>query len=309
MMVTPWQLGCGVAVDLALGDPPWLPHPIVGVGRLAAYAERFWRATKLPLRAAGIGAWASVVGVTCCAVYLTIQWLPQPYIQIYWIWMLLAVRGLDDHAMSVMCSLQAGDLVGARLAVARIVGRDTANLDEREVTRATVETVAENLSDGVIAPMFWLVLGGPVGMAGYKAVNTMDSMFGYKNARFLEFGWCAARMDDLANWIPARITAGLVWLVALLWPGMNFRQSICSTWRDAHRQPSPNSGYPEAAAAGALGVQLGGTSYYHGVRSEKALLGDDLQTLDWRTYKGMRILLYGATLLFVVGAAAGARWL
>ncbi len=309
MMVTSWQLGCGVAVDLALGDPQWLPHPIVAVGNLAAYAERFWRATKLPLRAAGIGAWGSVVGVTCCAVYLTLQWLPEPYIQIYWIWMFLAVRSLDDHAMAVVRPLQAGDLANARLAVARIVGRDTANLDEREVTRATVETVAENLSDGVIAPLFWLVLGGPVGMAGYKAVNTMDSMFGYKNARFLEFGWCAARMDDLANWIPARLTAGLVWLIALLWPGMNFRQSIRSTWRDAHRQPSPNSGYPESAAAGALGVQLGGTSYYHGVRSEKALLGDDLQKLDWRTYNGMRILLYGATLLFVVGAMAGARWL
>ena len=309
MMVTPWQLGCGVAVDLALGDPQWLPHPIVGVGNLAAYAERFWRATKLPLRAAGIGAWASVVGVTCGAVYLTLQWMPEPYIQIYWIWMFLAVRSLDDHAMSVVRPLRAGDLASARLAVARIVGRDTSNLDKREVTRATVETVAENLSDGVIAPLFWLVLGGPVGMAGYKAVNTMDSMFGYKNARFLEFGWCAARMDDLANWIPARLTAGLVWLVALLGPGMNFRQSIRSTWRDAHRQPSPNSGYPEAAAAGALGVQLGGTSYYHGVRSEKALLGDDLQKLDWRTYKGMRILLYGATMLFVVGAMAGALWL
>ncbi len=309
MMVTPWQLGCGVAVDLALGDPRWLPHPIVGVGHLGAYAEKFWRATKLPLRVAGIGAWGSVVGVTCCVVLLTLQWLPEPYIQIYWIWMFLAVKSLDDHAMEVVRPLQAEDLASARRAVARIVGRDTANLDEREVTRATVETVAENLSDGVIAPLFWLVLVGPAGMAAYKAVNTMDSMFGYKNERFREFGWCAARMDDVANWIPARLTAALIWLVALLWPGMNFRQSVSSTWRDAHLQPSPNSGYPEAAAAGALGVQLGGTSYYHGVRSEKAFLGEDLQTLDWRTYKGMRVLLYGATLLFVVVAVAGARWL
>ncbi|MFN0102921.1 MAG: adenosylcobinamide-phosphate synthase CbiB [Bryobacteraceae bacterium] len=299
MMVTPFALACGVAADLALGDPRWMPHPIVGVGNLAAWMERVWRRTSLPLRVAGIGAWCGVLGVSCGVVFASVRLLPEPFVQIYWIYSLLAVRSLDDHAMAVVRPLRDGDLATAREAAARIVGRDTDALDACGVTRAMVETVAENLNDGVVAPLFWLTLGGPVAMAAYKAVNTMDSMFGHKNERYLQFGWCAARMDDLANLIPARLTAGLIWLIAAIWPGMSFSGSIRSTWRDAHRQPSPNSGYPEAAAAGALGVQLGGVNFYCGVRSEKALLGEDLKPLDWRVYGGMRVLLYGSALLFV----------
>lgn len=300
MMVTPLQLGCGVAADLAFGDPRWLPHPIVGVGRLASAMERVWRGTNLPLRVAGIGAWISVAYAICCLVYASMRLLPEPYIQIYWIWSFLAVRSLDDHAMAVIKPLREGNVAAARQAVGRIVGRDTENLNEHEITRATIETVAENLSDGVIAPLFWLLIGGPVAMAGYKAVNTMDSMFGYKNDRYREFGWCSARMDDFVNWIPARLTAVLIWTVAAVWPGLALRQSVRSTWQDAHRQPSPNSGYPEAAAAGALSVQLGGVSCYRGVRSEKAFLGEDLQPVNWQIYRGMRVLLYTVTLLFTV---------
>jgi len=299
MMVTPLQLACGVAADLLLGDPRWMPHPIVGVGNLAAWMERVWRRPALPLRAAGIGAWCSVVGVSCGLVYASIRLLPEPFIQIYWIYSLLALRSLDDHAMAVVKPLRDGELVAARQAVGRIVGRDVESMDERGVTRAMLETVAENLSDGVIAPLFWLVLGGPVAMAAYKAINTMDSMFGHKNKRYLEFGWCAARMDDLANLAPARLTAGLISLVAAVWPGMSFPASARAIWRDAHLQPSPNSGYPEAAAAGALGVQLGGVNFYRGVRSEKALLGENSRPLDWRAYSGMRVLLYGSTVLLV----------
>lgn len=299
MMVTPIQLAAGVAADLLLGDPRWLPHPIVGVGNMAAWAERVWRASPLPMRVAGAGAWISVVGISCAIVHSSLRWLPEPYAQIYWIYSLLAIRSLDDHAMAVVRPLQAGDLPAARQAVGRIVGRDIDSLDERGVTRAMIETVAENLSDGVLAPLFWLLLAGPVGMMAYKAINTLDSMFGYKNERYLEFGWCAARMDDVANFIPARLTAGCIWLIALVHPGMSFPASLRATWRDAHRQPSPNSGYPEAAAAGALGIQLGGVNVYRGVRSEKAFLGQDLTPLTWRTYRGMRVLLYGSTLLFV----------
>lgn len=299
MMVTPWQLGWGVALDLALGDPRWIPHPVVGIGHWAAAMERAWRWTGLPLRVAGVGAWISVMGVACGFVWGTLRVLPEPYAQIYWIYSLLAVRSLDDHAMAVIRPLRAGDVAGAREAVGRIVGRDTENLDEGGVTRAVVETVAENLSDGAIAPLFWLAVGGPVGMAAYKAVNTMDSMFGYKNDRYREFGWCAARMDDLWNLIPARISAALIWLIAALWPGMSLRESVRATWRDAHRQPSPNSGYPEAAAAGALGVRLGGVNYYRGVRSEKETLGTERRPLDWRVYGGTRVLLYGAAFVFV----------
>lgn len=309
MMVTPLQLACGVAADLALGDPRWLPHPIVGVGHLATWMEKLWRASALNPRLAGAGAWLCVTGATGVLIWGSMRWLPEPYVQIYWIYSLLAVRSLDDHAMAVLRPLREGDLAGARRAVGQIVGRDTDGLDERGVTRAMVETVAENLSDGVIAPLFWLAMGGPVAMGVYKAINTMDSMFGHKNERYLEYGWCAARMDDVANYVPARLTAGLIWIVAAIWPGMRFAESVRSTWRDAHRQPSPNSGYPEAAAAGALGVELGGVNFYRGVRSEKPWLGVGLRPLDWQAYGGMRVLLYGSALLFAGAVAGGLQWL
>ncbi|MFN7924965.1 MAG: adenosylcobinamide-phosphate synthase CbiB [Bryobacteraceae bacterium] len=307
MMVTPLQLTCGLAADLLLGDPHWLPHPIVALGKFAAVMERLWRAL-LPARTAGVAAWISVVSVACGFVYFTLRLVPEPWIQIYWIYSLVALRSLDDHARAVIAPLRGGDLDAARRAVGMIVGRDTQSLDEREVTRAVVETVAENLSDGVIAPLFWLVLGGPVAMAAYKAINTLDSMFGHKSDRYREFGWCSARIDDAANWIPARLTAALIWIVAAVWPGLDFARSVRATWRDAHRQPSPNSGYPEAAAAGAIGVRLGGVNHYRGVRSEKSFLGEDVRPLDWRAWPPMRAILYASTALFTCLALGAASW-
>ncbi len=304
MMVTPVELIAGVTADVLFGDPRWLPHPVVGIGRIASWMERVWRSTRLPLRMAGAGAWLGVMSATCAVVYATLRWLPAPYVQIYWIYSLLAVRSLDDHAMAVVRCLRARRLDAAREAVGRMVGRDTQHLNESEVMRATIETVAENMSDGIVAPLFWLLLGGPAGMAAYKAVNTMDSMFGYRNERYREFGWCAARMDDVANWIPARLTAVLIWMMAALLPRLRFFDSVRVTWRDASLQPSPNSGYPEAAVAGALGVRLGGVNYYRGVRSEKAYLGDDTRKLDSSAYRPLRAVLYGATMLAVGGMLA-----
>ena len=308
MMITPVELFSSVALDFAVGDPRWLPHPVVGAGNLAAAAERFWRWSSLPLVVAGCMAWASVVLLSGAVVYASIIWLPSPWIQIYWIFSLLAVRSLDDHAMAVIQCLRANDLVAARHAVAMIVGRDTATLDEPEITRAVFETLAESLNDGVIAPLFWLAIAGPVGMAVYKAVNTMDSMFGYKNEKYLQFGWAAARMDDLANLVPARLSALLVWVLALALPQLSAIRSIRMTFRDAHKQPSPNSGYPEAAVAGALGVRLGGVNYYRGVRSEKHFLGDPLQPLGAKLYGALRVILYGVTVLFVLLLGGIAQW-
>ncbi len=293
MMVTREQLAFGVLADLSFGDPRWMPHPVVGVGKWAGLMERVWRGSQLPPRAAGVAAWICVVGMAVAVVALT------PWLSIYWVYAFLAVRSLDEHALAVIGPLRRGDLAGARLAVGMIVGRDTADLDEAGVTRAVMETVAENLSDGVIAPLFWLVVAGPVGMAAYKAVNTLDSMWGYRNAKYGDFGWCAARMDDFANWFPARLTAGLIWLVALAWPGMSFLRSLKTTWRDADRQPSPNSGWPEAAAAGALGVRFGGVNRYRGVETVKEFLGEAVRPLTWQVYGGMRVLLYGALAIFV----------
>jgi adenosylcobinamide-phosphate synthase len=290
-----YQLCVALALDLAIGDPRWLPHPVTFIGRWARLQERWWRAIpRVSPRAAGVGAWMAVIVVTVAIVELSIRLLPQS--GIYWIFSFLALRSLDQHAMAVVEPLQHGRLTDARLAIGMMVGRDTAALDEHGVARALIETVAENTSDGVIAPLFWLCLGGPGAMAAYKAINTLDSMFGYKNERYLAFGWWSARADDWANWIPARLTAMLFWLIALLWPGMSGRDSVRVTIRDARHQPSPNSGYPEAAAAGALGVQLGGENRYAGAVSRKATLGDPIRLLDWQTYSPMRVLLFGASL-------------
>lgn len=309
MMVTAAQLLGGLAADLALGDPRWLPHPVVAIGKWAGWMERVWRWTRLPERVAGVGAWVAVVGAAGAVVWASVRVAPEPYVQIYWIYSFLAVRSLDDHARAVARALRARDLEGARASVGRMVGRDVERMDEGEVTRAMVESVAENLSDGVVAPLCWLAVGGPVGMTAYKAMNTLDSMWGYRNDRYREFGWCAARMDDVANWIPARLTAGLIWILALVMPGLRFRESVRATLRDAGGQPSPNSGYPEAAAAGALGVQLGGTSYYRGVRTEKATLGTAVRALDHRVYEPLRVLLYATPLVLCGLALGGMRWL
>lgn len=292
------ELLIGVALDLAIGDPRWLPHPVRGFGWLVARLERLWRAARLPLRLAGALFWVTAVGVASGIVAASMLWLPRPWIAVYWIFSLLAIRDLDFEAALVIRQLRRDDLEGARRMLARIVGRDTAGLDEKEIVRATIETIAENLSDAVIAPLFYLAIGGPVAMAAYKAVNTLDSMAGYRNERYVEFGWTSARLDDAANWIPARLTALLVWLcAALLW--YDARRSIAVTLRDARLQPSPNSGYPEAAVAGAIGVRLGGLNYYQGVASRKPYLGDGDRPLDVGAYARARRLLYGSSLLMV----------
>lgn len=283
-------------LDLVLRDPSWLPHPISAIAVFAKLLEQLTERTQL----AGIAVWFAVVGATCGLVWVSLWLVEGPWLQVYWVYSFLAIGSLDRHAMDVIRPLKSLDLPGARQAVAMIVGRDTANLSEREITRAVIETVAENLNDGVVAPLFWLAVAGPVGMAGYKAVNTLDSMFGYKNEKYLHFGWCSARMDDLASWLPARLTAAMIWLVAALSPGQSGLQSIAITLRDAHLQPSPNSGYPEAAVAGAMGIQLGGTNVYNGVVSYKAFLGDDRNALTWRSYTPMRRILFAVSTMAVL---------
>ena len=306
MRATVAELLLGVALDLAVGDPRWMPHPIRGLGWLIVRLERLWRASRLPLRIAGALFWLSTVGVAVGVAAATMAWIPRPWIAVYWIWALLAIRDLDFEAALVIRELRAGDLAGARRMLGRIVGRDTASLDEKEVLRATIETIAENLGDAVIAPLFYLAVGGPVGMAAYKAINTLDSMAGYKNERYREFGWASARLDDVANWIPARLTAALVWCCAVVLR-YNVGRSVAVTFRDARSQPSPNSGYPEAAVAGALEIRLGGLNYYQGVASRKPFLGDGGRPLDLIAYAKARRLLYGSSLLMVALAAGVLR--
>jgi adenosylcobinamide-phosphate synthase len=298
---TPLEIAAGAALDLAIGDPRWLPHPVRALGRLIARIEPVARATGLPLRLAGVLFWLAATGVAAGVVAFTLAWLPRPYIHVYWIFTLLAIRDLDVHSTGVIRALCSRDVEGARLLLSRIVGRDTAALDEPEIVRGAVETVAENLCDAVVAPLFYLAIGGPAAMAAYKAINTLDSMVGYRNERYREFGWFSARADDAANFIPARITAALIGLAA--WPlGLRPVTALRTAMRDGGSQPSPNAGYPEAALAGAVGVQLGGLNYYSGVPSRKPHLGDSLVPLTPALFGKVRLLLYATSILAVAGA-------
>lgn len=290
----------GVGLDLLVGDPQWFPHPVRGLGWMAARLERFWRWTGLPAGMAGALYWMTAVGLACSLVWVTLPWAA-----VFWIWALVAIRDLDVEAARVLRRLEAGDLAGARAMLARIVGRDTETLEEPEVLRAVLETVAEGLNDGIVAPLFYLALGGPVGMAAYKAINTLDSLAGYRNDRYRLFGWTSARVDDAANYIPARLTAALVWLAAWVLR-YDARRAVRVTLRDARRQPSPNAGYPEAAVAGALGVRLGGTNYYGGVAAAKECLGDAVQPLGRGHFGQARRILYAVSVLMVL-AVCGVR--
>ena len=296
MSFTAPELLAGVALDLALGDPPWLPHPVRAIGWWASKVETMLNGLAAR-RLAGALLWLLVVAPVAVLVWATMA-LTTHWISIYWIYSFLAIRSLDQETSRAVHMLQNGNLTGARQAISMVVGRDTAHLSDFGIVRAAIETLAENLADAIVAPLFYLALGGPMLMAAYKAVNTLDSMVGYKNERYREFGWFSARADDWANLVPARLTALLIWICALA-PGLRFEHAIRITFRDAAKQPSPNSGWPEAAMAGALGVQLGGVNYYQGRESIKQFLGDSIEPLSFDLYGKTRVILYAVALLAV----------
>lgn len=291
-----------VLLDALAGDPYWFPHPVRLIGSYIKGFEGFIRRfAKSPgaLKAAGVILTLTTVALAYAVPYLVLRLLlhihPLAYLamNILLMYTCLAARCLGAEAMKIYRLLEQGDLEGARKQTGMIVGRDTAELDESGITRAVVETVAENASDGVLAPLFYMAIGGaPLAMA-YKAVNTLDSMVGYKNDRYLHFGWCSARLDDLANYLPARITAvGMAFAAAFL--KMDFGNSVRTIHRDGKNHSSPNSGYPEAAAAGAMGVQLGGTNYYFGKPVYKPTIGDAYKILNKEHIKKTILLMTGA---------------
>jgi adenosylcobinamide-phosphate synthase len=311
-----YQVLLAVLLDLLLGDPRWLPHPVRLIGWLAARLETLTRAI-LPPRAAGVLTALAVVAAAGGAAWglVRLAGTIHPYcadgVRIVLIYTTLAARDLARHSMSVYRALAEGDLPEARKRVSLIVGRDTAELDERGVTRAAVESVAESIVDGVTAPLFFAIIAGPVGAMVYRAVNTLDSMFGYKNERYLRFGWASARLDDAANFIPARLTAPLICLAALLLRG-RAAQSWKVLRRDARNHPSPNSGFAEAAVAGALGVQLGGLNYYFGKPSLKPAIGDPLVELDKGHIPAANALMFagvGCCLAVFLAARVGILYL
>jgi adenosylcobinamide-phosphate synthase len=253
--------------DAFFGDPQelWerIPHPVVLMGRLIGFLDR--RMNRTQNRPEGVRAIAILVivaGATGLAIHLLARAHPMGFVlEGTVVTVLLAQRSLYDHVNAVAMAFREGGLDAARYAVSQIVGRDPAKLDEAGICRAAIETTAENFSDGVVAPAFWYLVGGLPGMMIYKAVNTADSMIGHRTPRHEQFGWAAARLDDWMNHVPARISAGLIWVAALL-PGFDRRSAVRAVREDAARHRSPNAGWPEAAMAGALGLALAGPRYY-----------------------------------------------
>lgn len=308
-----YQILAAAALDLLLGDPRWLPHPVRGIGRLAARLETISRRAFRHERLAGVVAALAVYcmaglaawGAAQLAAYLH-PWAGDA-VAIAVIYTTIAARDLTRHSAAVYDALAAGDLPESRRRVALIVGRDTKQLEEPEVVRAAVESVAESAVDGVTAPLFFAALGGPAAAMVYRAINTLDSMFGHQDERYCRFGWAAARIDDLANYVPARLTAPLVCVAAFLLRGRP-ANALRIMLRDRHRHASPNSGLTEAAMAGALGVQLGGMNCYAGEPCDKPTLGDPLVPLapqHIRQANALMLLTAGLFLALCLAARAG----
>ncbi|HUY27594.1 MAG TPA: adenosylcobinamide-phosphate synthase CbiB [Candidatus Binataceae bacterium] len=300
-----------LALDLAFGDPRWMPHPVRAIGKLAERGEDLLR-TGDPKRDLARGAIlaACVIALSVIAAWAIVaiaDWV-NPVVgalaAVTVAWTTLALRGLDSAAGAVQDALAAGDDAGARRAMPALAGRDPEALDRAAMARACIESVAENASDGVIAPLLFLFVGGPVAAIAYKAINTLDSMIGYRDDRYLYFGRAAARLDDVANFIPARLTALCIAVAAQL-TFRHGRAAIAAIRDDARSHASPNAGYPEAAMAGALGVRLGGAAIYAGELEPRAILGASGHEPDSADIGAARKLLRIAALIAFIVLAAG----
>ena len=294
-------LALGFVLDLLFGDPHGMPHPVVLIGKGITAAEKtlrrifpktdtgeFWGGVCLVAVICGMG-----FGVPYIALLLADRVHPMLgfVLETFWCYQILATKSLRDESMKVCTALEKDDLPAARTAVSYIVGRDTDALSAEGVAKAAVETVAENTADGIVAPMLFLALGGaPLGML-YKAINTMDSMVGYKNERYRYFGTAAARLDDIANYLPARISA-LLMIAAAYFVRLDAKGAWRIWRRDRYCHKSPNSAQTESVAAGALGVQLAGPAVYFGVRHEKPTIGDALRPVVADDIRKANRLLY-----------------
>ena len=311
-----YALLIGFVIDLLVGDPHWIVHPVVLIGKLISGTEKMVRRifpkTAHGENAAGGVLWVIVTAVST-AVPLGILWschLVSPWLRLVaeslMCWQILATKSLRDESMKVYDALETGDIEKSRYAVSMIVGRDTAELNDAAVTRAAVETVAENTSDGIVAPMLFLTLGGaPLGFF-YKAVNTMDSMLGYVEPPYKNIGLVPARMDDVVNFLPARISAFLM-LAAGGLMGMNLKNGWKIFRRDRFNHASPNSAQTESVCAGLMGLRLAGDARYHGVLHKKKFIGDPLREIKHQDIPGSCRLLYvtaALTLFLCAGVKA-----
>mgnify|MGYP000550398242 FL=1 len=305
-------LGC--LLDALLADPAWMPHPVVLMGRCITALERGLRRIfpQTPEGERRAGACLAVIlplgTLAVCGGAIFLANLIHPalafVLQVLWCWQALAARGLVQESCRVLAELEKGDLESARKAVSRIVGRDTQALTAQGVTKAAVETVAENFSDGVVAPLFYLMIGGvPLGMM-YKAVNTMDSMVGYKNDRYLHFGRYAAKLDDVANYLPSRLSA-LLLLAGGVLTGGNGKNGWRIWRRDRRNHASPNSAQTEAACAGLLEIQLAGNASYFGKVVEKPTIGDPVRPVEPEDIRRANRMMMTASLLALLLLSGG----
>lgn len=304
-----------IAIDWIVGDPKWPTHPVIWIGRLIRLLERRLAPERMkdqPRAVKALGVALTVVTlIVSWSVMCSIIWAADAVhlwfgyaVSAWFISTTIAVKGLKEAAMLVYNPLIKGDLTEARKYVGYIVGRDTGELDARECSRAAVETVAENIVDALVSPIIFALIGGaPLAML-YRATNTLDSMVGYRNDKYMHFGWCSARTDDIFNYIPARLTGLMITVSAFIYSGMRGDKAIRSVFAFAHRHPSPNSGIPEAAVAGAIGIELGGVNTYFGVASERARMGWPTRELESKDILLTIRLLYSVSFILFAGVIA-----
>jgi adenosylcobinamide-phosphate synthase len=309
--MTVFQLSAAYLADLIFGDPHGYPHPVRLIGRVAqALEQKLLDAQDPALKQYLLGGILTLLvvagaGLSAWGIIRVFQWV-HPVLSslaaIFFAYTTLATRNLYDEVNKVAKLLEDGDLAGARQGAGFLVSRDTDHLDQQEIGRALIETVSENTSDGIVAPLFFLAIGGPSLAMAYKALNTLDSMVGYKNERYRFFGWTAARTDDLVNLLPARLTA-FFYVLSAFFLGKNWSGAWKIAWKDGRKNTSPNSGYPEAAVAGALGIQLGGKNLYFGKAVEKPLIGENRTPIGLNEVKGSLRLMMGTSLIAAIFAA------
>lgn len=297
----------GYIIDLIIGDPYSFPHPVIYIGKLIKCLEnnirKIFKKEKY-LKFAGFILWFITVGTTYLLTYLIIKLskfnsITFLIVNSFIIYTTLATKCLKDEAIKIYDILKSGDIYESRKQLSYIVGRDTNSLNEAEIIRATVETVAENTVDGIISPMFYAFIGGaPLAMA-YKAINTLDSMVGYKNDKYINLGFASAKIDDIANYIPARICIIFMTIASLILR-FNYKNCFKISIRDRKNHKSPNCAYPEGAVAGALGIQLGGTNIYFGKPVYKPTIGDKYREIEIEDIKKTNKIMYLSSILSLI---------
>lgn len=292
------ELTIGFILDLLIGDPNNPFHPVRGIGLLASKLETIFRKLlKNSLKIAGFIVWMITIILTFAITYgiifvcMKINKYLGIIVQGIIIYFCISAKGLVVEGYKVIKYLNEGNIEKSRKQLSYIVGRDTESLDSKGITRAVIETIAENMSDGVIAPILFAGIFGAAGSMAYKAVNTMDSMFGYKNEKYIKFGYFPAKLDDLFNYIPARVT-GILIIISSFFLKRDYKNSFKIYKRDRYNHTSPNSAHPEAAMAGALDIQLGGANYYFGKIVEKPVIGDKIKEIEINDVKKTAEILY-----------------